>query len=84
MSHPSRHPVQADDAERACAAQQGAALVRHAGTQARTTFAAPGGSRRRKAMQKSGKLLSFGLLAVVAIVAGDLWPLAGPPLHRKN
>ena len=72
MSHPSRHPVQADDAQLACAAQQGAALVRHAGTQARTTFAAPGGSRRRKAMQKSGKLLSFGLLAVVAIVAGDL------------
>jgi hypothetical protein len=44
MSHPK-----ADDAQLACAAQQGAALVRHHGTQARTTFAAPGSSKRRKA-----------------------------------
>ena len=67
MSHPK-----ADDAQLACAAQQGAALVRHHGTQARTTFAAPGSSQRRKAMPKSVKLLSFGLLAVVAVAAGDL------------
>lgn len=67
MSHPK-----ADDAQLACAAQQGAALVRHHGTQARTTFAAPGSSKRRKAMPKSVKLLSFGLLAVVAVAAGDL------------
>src|SRR5258708_36799987 len=70
MSHPK-----ADDAQLACAAQQGAALVRHHGTQARTTFAAPGSSKRRKAMPKSVKLLSFGLLAVVAVPAGD--PFAG-------
>ena len=62
----------ADDAQLACAAQQGAALVRHHGTQARTTFAAPGSSKGRKAMPKSMKLLSFGLLAVVAVAAGDL------------
>ena len=67
MSHPK-----ADDAQLACAAQQGAALVRHHGTQARTTFAAPGSSKGRKAMPKSMKLLSFGLLAVVAVAAGDL------------
>jgi len=67
MSHPK-----ADDAQLACAAQQGAALVRHHGTQARTTFAAPGSSKGRKAMPKSLKLLSFGLLAVVAVAAGDL------------
>jgi Allene oxide cyclase len=67
MSHPK-----ADDAQLACAAQQGAALVRHHGTQARTTFAAPGSSKGRKAMPKSVKLLSFGLLAVVAVAAGDL------------
>src|SRR5258705_9460096 len=67
MSHPK-----ADDAQLACAAQQGAALVRHHGTQARTTFAAPGSSKRRKAMPKSVKLLSFGLLAVVAVAAGGL------------
>jgi Allene oxide cyclase len=67
MSHPK-----ADDAQLACAAQQGAALVRHYGTQARTTFAAPGSSKGRKAMRKSVKLLSFGLLAVVAVAAGDL------------
>ena len=67
MSHPK-----ADDAQLACAAQQGAALVRHHGTQARTTFAAPGNFKRRKAMPKSVKLLSFGLLAVVAVAAGDL------------
>ena len=73
MSRPSRQPVKADDdAQLACAAQQGAALVRRTGTQARTTFAAPGGSGRRKAMPKSVKLLSFGLLAVVAVAAGDL------------
>jgi len=67
MSHPK-----ADDAQLACAAQQGAALVRHHGTQTRTTFAAPGSSKGRKAMPKSLKLLSFGLLAVVAVAAGDL------------
>jgi allene oxide cyclase len=67
MSHPK-----ADDAQLACAAQQGAALVRHHGTQARTTFAAPGSSKGRKAMPKSMKLLSFGLLAVVAVATGDL------------
>src|SRR5258707_12489218 len=75
MSNPK-----ADDAQLACAAQQGAALVRHPGTQARTTFAAPGSSKRRKAMPKSVKLLSFGLLAVVAVAAGDLFAarLANP------
>lgn len=67
MSHPK-----ADDAQLACAAQQGAALVRHHGTQARTTFAAPGSSKGRKAMPKSLKLLPFGVLAVVAVAAGDL------------
>ena len=67
MSHPK-----ADDAQLACAAQQGAALVRHHDTQTRTTFAAPGSSKRSKAMPKSVKLLSFGLLAVVAVAAGDL------------
>jgi hypothetical protein len=72
MLHPSRQPVKADDAQLACAAQQGAALVRRTGTQARTTFAAPGSSGRRKAMPQSVKLLSFGLLAVVAVAAGDL------------
>jgi Allene oxide cyclase len=73
MSRPSRQPVKADDdAQLACAAQQGGALVGHVGTQARTTFAAPGDSGRRKAMPKSVKLLSFGLLAVVAVAAGDL------------
>ena len=72
MLHPSRQPVKADDAQLACAAQQGAALVRRTGTQARTTFAAPGSSQRGKAMPKSVKLLSFGLLAAVAVAAGDL------------
>lgn len=81
MSHPSRHPVQADT-QLNCAAQQGAAFVRHAGTQGHRSFAAPRGSQRRKAMPKSGKLLSFGVLAVAAIGAGDLmaagWATAAP------
>ena len=79
MSHPK-----ADDAQLACAAQQGATLVRHHGTQARTTFAAPGSSKRRKAMPKSAKLLSFGLLPSLRSRRVILWPLVGPPLRRKN
>jgi allene oxide cyclase len=72
MSHPTRQPVEADDVQLVCAVQQGAALVRHTGTQSRTTYAAPGGSQRRKAILKSVKLLSLGLLAFVAVAAGDL------------
>jgi hypothetical protein len=78
MSHPSRQPVKAEDTQFACAAAQVAALVGHTGTQTRTTFAAPEVSQRRKAMPKSAKLLSFGLLAVVAVAAGK------PRQRRKN
>src|SRR5260370_31127661 len=79
MSHPK-----ADDAQLACAAQQGAALVRHHGTQARTTFAAPGSSQRGKAMPKSVKLLSFGLLAVVAVAAGGLLAAGRAPAAPQD
>jgi allene oxide cyclase len=72
MSHPSRQPVKADEAQFACATPQGAVLVRYAGTRARPTFAASGSYQRRKAMPKLVKLLSFGLLAVVAVAAGEL------------
>src|SRR5262245_18165690 len=60
MSHPGRQPVEADDTQFDCAAAQVAA------------FAIPEVSQRREAMPKSAKLLSFGLLAVVAVAAGDL------------
>jgi allene oxide cyclase len=72
MSHPSRQPVKTEDAQFACAAAQVAASLSHTGTQAGTTFAAPEVSQRREAMPKSAKLLSFGLLAVVTVAAGDL------------
>jgi allene oxide cyclase len=71
MSHPSRHPVQADT-QLNSAAHRRAALVRHTGIQGRRSSSSPGGSQRTKAMPKSGTLLSFGLLAVVGIAAGDL------------
>jgi len=71
MSHPGRHPVQADT-QLSCAAHRRAALVRHTGIQGRRSSRSPGGSQRTKAMPKSGTLLSFGLLAVVGIAAGDL------------
>lgn len=72
MSHLSRQSVKAEDAQFACAAAQVAGLVRHNRRQARTTFASTEVSQRREAMPKLAKLLSFGLLAVVAVAAGDL------------
>jgi allene oxide cyclase len=72
MSHPSRQPFKGDDGQLACATSQGAVLVRYAGTQGRTTFAASASYQKRKAMPKLVKLLSFGLLAVVAVATGDL------------
>ena len=59
MSHLSTQRVEPDATHRACAAQQGAVDAR-------------GRSRRRSAVPKLVKLLPFGMLAVVALAAGDL------------
>jgi allene oxide cyclase len=72
MSHPSRRPIKAEEVQFACATPQGTVLVRHAGTHARPTCPASGSYQRRKAMPKSVKLMSFSLLAVVAVAAVDL------------